>query len=235
MRERILQEIQRIAKQNNGQAPGLNVFVKETGIRRSDWLGKYWARWGDALTEAGYAPNTLQSKIDTDFVLRKLAEAYRHFGRFPTEAELRMFGQNDATFPSHSTFTNHFPSKTHRHVALQEWVLAHAEFSDLERLQPEALPVEIASDQAVLKEGWVYLMQSGPNYKIGRTDDLDRRVKQIGVILPDKTEYVHFIRTDDPPGIEQYWHRRFHDKRLKGEWFKLSSADIRAFKRRKFQ
>jgi len=42
---------------------------------------------------------------------------------------------------------------------------------------------------------------------------------------------IHSIKTDDPSGVETYWHKRFDTKRLNGEWFDLNSADIKAFKR----
>ena len=57
----ILHEIQRTAKENDGKPLGRQKFTSETGIKTSDWYGVYWARWDDALHEAGFAANDFNS------------------------------------------------------------------------------------------------------------------------------------------------------------------------------
>lgn len=235
MRDRIISEIRRLTAEGGGQPPGRRTFERDTGIRYTDWYGIYWARWGDALVEAGFAANDYQAKLDGGFVLQKVAEAYRHYGRVATHGELRMRRQTDGEFPSHGTLDKHFPTKSALLTALRAWLSDRPEFQDVAAMLPEAPTIEPAPRAAKLKEGSVYLIQSGPNYKIGRSDELERRVKEIRIALPDAATLVHTITTDDPPGIEAYWHRRFAEKRANGEWFKLARADVLAFKRRKFQ
>ena len=79
--------------------------------------------------------------------------------------------------------------------------------------------------------GEVYLFKSGRYYKIGKTNDTVRRGNEIRIQLPEKTEMIHSIKTDDLSGVEAYWHRRFKSKRMNGEWFDLNSSDVKAFKR----
>lgn len=78
------------------------------------------------------------------------------------------------------------------------------------------------------------MIKSGRHYKIGRSNAVGRRERELAIQLPEKTALVHSISTDDPVGIEQYWHKRFADRRGNGEWFNLSRDDVKAFRRRKF-
>ncbi|MBN2555904.1 MAG: GIY-YIG nuclease family protein [Anaerolineales bacterium] len=233
----ILEEIRRTAEANGGTPLGKAKFQAETGISTSDWYGKHWARWGDALIEAGYSPNTMQQAFDDDFLLGKLAALVQDLGRFPVSAELRMKARGDPSFPSHNTFRR-LGKKAKLARLLIKYCKEREEYSDVVVI---CIPLAVDSDQIPevqefddVKFGYVYLLRSGRYYKIGRSNAPGRREYEISLQLPEEVNTVHVIKTDDPAGIEEYWHRRFAGKRKGGEWFDLSNKDIAAFKRRKF-
>src|SRR5579862_5055278 len=99
----ILGEIKRTAAENGGAPLGVTAFQKSTGIKSTDWYGKHWARWGDALREAGFQPNKLREAIPEEQLLAKFAALVRELGRFPTSGEIRLKERNDPSFPSHTT------------------------------------------------------------------------------------------------------------------------------------
>ncbi len=229
----------RAATQENGSPPGRVTFETLTGIRRHEWYGRYWANWGQALQEAGFSPNSRTLAADREKLLAAYLDLIVELGHVPTEGELRVKTRNSTDLPSHSTFRTALGRKNE----LLKRVLA---FAVEKQADPETLSIIKASiapqDERFVvaptakesKDGFVYLIKSGKNFKIGRTNAIDRRQFEIGMQLPEKIEPLHAIRTDDPSGIEAYWHNRFRDKRLNGEWFRLSSEDVRTFKRRKF-
>lgn len=233
MRDQIIADIRRLADANGGQPPGVQAFETATGITEGSWRGKYWARWGDALAEAGYRPNQLQGRSEADYILTSFIEAIRHYKRVPSVMELRMFKRGRADFPNEKTIQSYFGSKQALITNLREWLKGKPDFDDVaDMVGADSVPTE---PTAKIEEGLVYLIKSGAHYKIGRSDELERRVKEIRIALPEAATLVHAIRTDDPAGIEGYWHRRFADRRANGEWFKLTAADVAAFKRRKYQ
>ncbi|MBV9983458.1 GIY-YIG nuclease family protein [Bradyrhizobium sp.] len=233
MRDQILAEIRKLAAANNGKAPGTRMFESQTGIGEAAWRGRYWARWGDALVEAGFAPNAWQGKHESELVFQKFVEVCRHCGRIPTVDEIKMYGRGREGFPHAKALYGHFGSKDGLIQNLREWVAGKGELADVAAMLGEVKEHDQEQSKAV--EGLVYLIKSGTHYKVGRSDELERRVKEIRVALPEAATLVHSIRTDDPAGIEAYWHRRFSDRRANGEWFRLTSSDVAAFKRRKFQ
>lgn len=233
----ILDEIKRTAEINGGTPLGIDRFYKETGIRRSDWHGKYWARWGDALIEAGYEPNKLQGSYDDQYVIEKLVSLIKELGKFPTSGEIKLKARQEKDFPYHNVF-NRVGKKAELVDKVVQYCNEKGGFEDVLKIcQAVAVPGLPETDNSrnnQPSDGYVYLMKSGKYYKIGRTAALGRREYELGIQLPDKIKTIHTIKTDDPCGIEAYWHERFQDKRKNGEWFELTADDVKAFKRRKF-
>ncbi len=242
-KEHILREIRRLAADNGGASLGKERFEALTGITETTWRGRYWARWGDAVREAGLEPNIWQTRVhDDDSVLRMVALLVREYGHFPTTAELRLRrrdGSDDA--PTDTVLKRRFGNKAQQAAKLLAFVDANPEFSDVAaicaavagsgRNTSQDTPTE-ASDRPVT--GVVYAVRMAEFYKIGKTNDIDRRTRELRIQLPVKEELVHAIETDDPSGIEAYWHKRFATRRANGEWFLLNPEDVEAFKRRSY-
>jgi hypothetical protein len=235
----VLREIRRIAAENGGVAPGRTAFLDATGIRESDWSGRWWTTWGAAVREAGFEPQRLNPRLDDGLVLAAAAGIVQKLGRFPTSAEIRFECNADPALPSHNMFRR-FGGLGGLRTRLRDYAAEHglsdvaAAIADQPGEPVSAVEVLDGEGAEVLAEGFVYLIKSGRHFKIGKANSVDARHRQLKIQLPLAAEVVHRIKTDDPYGIESYWHRRFADKRLNGEWFALSAEDVKAFRRRKF-
>jgi len=239
-KETIISEIQRTA--TGGKALGVARFAAVTGIKKHDWLGKYWARWGDALVEAGYSPNEWTSALEESQILWDLVQLTRRLKKFPTNAEMGLERRDNPTFPD-PRYLKRFGSRTELLERLLKFCASRAECADVEKIVG-ATPIKQAPNAAVevgesRASGYVYLVSGQQAYKIGCTRAPYRRVAEIANQSASGATLEHLISTDDPEGIEDYWHRRFADKRIlgenkqSGEWFRLTKADVNAFKRRK--
>jgi hypothetical protein len=232
---------------NGGVPLGKARFAQATGIKEADWAGKFWARWGDALREAGFEPNEFNAAFESTILIEKLVSLIRELRKFPVNNELKMKSRIDKTFPNAKTFQR-FGSKQQIAAKILEYcknrpghkdVIAVCEPIIVTRPNPQQSDnASIAASDANTKEGHVYMalltLGREKRHKIGKAILVERRTDQISIQLPEDLTLVHAIRTDDAYGIEDYWHRRFAAKNTKGEWFSLSRQDIDAFKRRKF-
>lgn len=215
-KQHILAEIKRTAQANNGAPLGVARFFQETGIRITDWEGKLWVRWGDALREAGFEPNQFNMAYDERLLIEKFISLMRELHRFPLSRELKMKSHTDENFPSPNPFKR-LGSKQQLAKRILDYCVAREGHEDVAALcspiaSQNVSPKDAAdSDEGVI--GFVYLMKSGFYYKLGRSNAVGRREYELTIQMPERLSTIHVIRTDDPAGIETYWHRRFESKR----------------------
>ena len=231
-KEDILKEVRRTTQENKGVPLGRDRFIKETGI--SEWqFNKYWPRFSDLLVEAGFEPNSYNAAFDDEYILDKYISLVKEIRKIPTRGDFRFKRRNDASFPNEGVY-GRFGGK----IQLVNKALEYAKIKGLDDIVElcEAelkLNSSIESPDDVSRDsiGSVYLFRHGKYYKIGKTNDTVRRGNELKIQLPESLDLIHEIKTDDPSGVEAYWHRRFESKQKNGEWFDLNSSEVKAFKR----
>jgi len=230
-RQAILDIIRRTAESNGGIPLGTDRLA-QLGVTPTVW-GRYWARIGDAQRDAGLTRNTRQTPHPDEDALERLVRLARELGAFPTSRDIVVKRGRDRDFPSHRVFRRLGP-KSRLASLLSEYARNHPGHEDItelcaSHLLPDSRPVP---RQATVQFGSVYLLQGpGRRYKIGRTNAFGRRRRELSIQLPFDTRKIHVIETDDPEGVEAYWHRRFSLKRINSEWFELDAEDVAAFRR----
>lgn len=76
------------------------------------------------------------------------------------------------------------------------------------------------------KKGYVYLLQSGPFYKIGVSTNVKRRVRELSTLPPFNINVICTIPSENRYELEGNLHTRFSDKHINGEWFELEPSDV---------
>ncbi|MFA6446849.1 MAG: GIY-YIG nuclease family protein [Patescibacteria group bacterium] len=232
----ILDAIRKTAEKNGGSPLGAARFESESGFKPYDWE-KFWTKFGDAQREAGFVPNQFSFAYADELLIQKLIDLIRKLNRFPGRRDLTVAKNSNAAFPSESAFRRFGNTKKEQAKKVYTYIKDKNGYEDIVNIC--TLIIKETLGQKNLEKngnksgeiGEVYLFKSGRYYKIGKTNDTVRRGAELRIQLPEKMDLIHSIKTDDPSGIEAYWHKRFEAKRMQGEWFDLNSADIKAFKR----
>ncbi len=75
-------------------------------------------------------------------------------------------------------------------------------------------------------DGYVYVLQAGEFYKIGRTKHLAGRIKTLAIQLPFPARVIHAMPCDGMVEAERWLHGVFADYRANGEWFRLPTRPL---------
>ena len=91
--------------------------------------------------------------------------------------------------------------------------------------------IEVMGTQKNFNYG-VYIVKAGKYYKIGVTQHIDKRLKQIQTYNYKKVTLVKFSEFSGSSAfkLEKWLHDEYSHLRVRGEWFKLSKDDIKSIK-----
>lgn len=105
---------------------------------------------------------------------------------------------------------------------------------------PTFKPLELPQPEIVFPRpgptlaGYVYLIREpGGLYKIGHSTNPKKRLSSLRGQTPYalQLELVHTIRCNNRYEAESQLHKRYADKRVRGEWFRLDPDDVQAIRK----
>jgi hypothetical protein len=102
-----------------------------------------------------------------------------------------------------------------------------AEQDKMERIKKSSFKPETKN-----RSGVVYLLKikDDDQYKIGVSTKFKKRYDKLSTLMPFELETVNLIKSNDIYNLEESLHNKFEDKRINGEWFELSSKDVKYIK-----
>ena len=75
--------------------------------------------------------------------------------------------------------------------------------------------------------GYVYLVSAYNGlYKIGKTNDIEKRLRGLKTMSPVPLKLIHTIETITPLKLEAKLHKKYDRCRAHGEWFMLSKDEV---------
>ena len=174
----ILNEIRRTAAQNEGKPVGVDRFRTETGIAEHEWCGVHWARWSDALSEAGFEPLEWTVGLSEEEILEVLVRLVRQYRRYPTTKEILIEKRANAAIPTPKAIVRKVGLKADAIRKLRDYCSRREDYADVSTiLTKETIGSVVEKDDSQGKNGtsklkpsgYVYLLKSGKLYKIGQT------------------------------------------------------------------
>lgn len=80
--------------------------------------------------------------------------------------------------------------------------------------------------QKINHDQYIYIIKGMEYYKIGKSKNVDRRLKEFKVAIPYKIELYSKISVSDMDDAEKALHTKYENNRIEGEWFKLDNTSI---------
>jgi hypothetical protein len=134
----------------------------------------------------------------------------------------------------HALWCQHFPDMEERdELPLQQKPCRLASRSRIDRSRLDPVEVVGAPSDAP-RAGLVYVLRSAYGVKVGRTSNLQARMREFGVKLPFIYNIPLVAWFENCHEAERRYHALFDAKRINGEWFDLDENDISLIRARTF-